>query len=600
MSASTSTTTSAAASHAQDASKDAWDGDPEMRHEANQAARDDLTRAIYAGKKSIWPVFMATVLVGIGTSVWGLLKYKSEDKVYFRWIFTVVLVGWTILAGIEGFMLNELMTERRTHHPSIVLRICFAFGGWFTGYCAAACVLVGMWMYQGHFDDGKTHTLGWGLLIIQALLCAACVVGFVCYIVLYGRKLKKIPMQADDVSKIRSVRRQLSDKSRTVRRRMSDRSSKRSRRTSGALTLVRQSSTRSGSSAAPKDGGYGDDGYGKDSGYGKHDDYGKTGGYDSDCATTSGSEDTLLSKHDDAPPSTPPPDYHARARQPAPSTVSRQASTASSYANAPWSSNPTYTTPTTASGLPIPPMLQAGPSPSSRAYSPPASPTYHTSSTIPVVMRSGSQVTRAAFDPHSNRYVSSSTSTVRPASTSSYGRPGSSSSSYGRPGSSSSSSYIPYRSPSTASAGYAAYSAAPTMTPRSYSPPYSPSSSPPPVNYTNRPYSPPPRPLARSYSRSSANASTPGLATRPPPSSSAPPPSTSRYQPPSSLSRSASSSSSYYAAPPRSSVTNPDPPRPSAAGGNPGAGAGGSSHAQSSNPDALPAMPEYHKGDLLP
>jgi len=49
-----------------------------MRTSINKAALKDMERAVFAGKKAIWPLFFATLVVGVSTSVWGLLKEKGD------------------------------------------------------------------------------------------------------------------------------------------------------------------------------------------------------------------------------------------------------------------------------------------------------------------------------------------------------------------------------------------------------------------------------------------------------------------------------------------------------------------------------------------
>lgn len=56
------------------------DGSIVMRTGANKAATKKMERAVFAGKKAIWPLFFATLLVGVGTSVWGLLKETGDRE----------------------------------------------------------------------------------------------------------------------------------------------------------------------------------------------------------------------------------------------------------------------------------------------------------------------------------------------------------------------------------------------------------------------------------------------------------------------------------------------------------------------------------------
>ncbi|GAA5890353.1 hypothetical protein JCM8208_002789 [Rhodotorula glutinis] len=523
-----------------------------MRTGANKAALKDLERAVFAGKKAIWPLFFATLVVGVGTSVWGLLKEKGD----LRNVFIVILIGWGVLFGIEGFMLNELSTVRRSHHPMIVLRLCFIFGGWFTGYLVATCVLIGIWMYKGRFEG--SHKLAWALLIIQGLLCAAVIVAFVLYVQLYSRKIKKLQMQATLVtpgttqqlaSAVGSMRRkvsrlsQRSNKSSSSSRRDKDGSAP-SRRSSRASTLVGTRSVRSkaskpSSSQVPSDSGtdtgdgYSDDGRGK---AGKGGGSGKGGedGYSSGAgSTTASDDDTLLGAHDQRS------SYGAQARAPS-STLSRSASAASASS---YSSSRAHDGPTTSSGAPIPASLLIGSPASSPSNSRPTSPVYRSTSTA------SSASTRPGTIPVLVRGLSG---TTRPASTSM--------NPYLARAPSSSTSPYPYQRQSTS-----AYSAAPPST--SYIA-YSPSSSP----------APPDRASSSPYTRSSTQSRSPGASTRPPPSSSAPPPSTSRYSLPPSypVGRSASTATARSAYP------------ASAAGG------AGRAQLAVTNPDALPYMPLHH------
>ncbi|KPV78599.1 uncharacterized protein RHOBADRAFT_21316 [Rhodotorula graminis WP1] len=537
-----------------------------MRTGANKAALKDLERAVFAGKKAIWPLFFATLVVGVGTSVWGLLKGEG------RLVFIIVLIGWGVLFGIEGFMLNELSTVRRSHHPMIVLRLCFTFGGWFSGYLIATCVLIGIWMYKGRFEG--SHKLAWALLVIQGLLCAAVIVAFVLYVQLYSRKIKQLQMQATLVtpgatqhiaSAVGSMRRKvsrLSQRSHTSSSRRAKDGSTPSRRSSRGSTLVGSASVRSkaskrSSSQAPSDSGTDtDDGYSdaargearRRAGSGKGGGESGNDGYSSGAgSTTASDDDTLLGAHDQ---------HGAQARAPT-STVSRSASAASASS---YSSSRAHDDPTTSSDIPA--SLRIGSPTSSPTSSRPTSPVYRPTSaassstrpgTIPVLVRGRSGTTSALFDPVTSRYVSYSTlPETGPAP----------------PPTRTSDPYLT-RAPSTSPYPFqqtstSTYAAPP---PSAYSPytAYSPPSSPAPPGRAAFPYAP-----------ASAQPRTPGIGSRPPPSSSAPPPSTSRYPPPPSypVGRSASTAaarSAYSAAAAsqgadraRLAVTNPDglPPMP--------------------------------------
>ncbi|TNY19279.1 hypothetical protein DMC30DRAFT_418047 [Rhodotorula diobovata] len=551
------------------------DGSIVMRTGANKAATKEMERAVFAGKKAIWPLFFATLLVGVGTSVWGLLKETGD----LHSVFIVVLIGWGVLVGIEGGMLHELSTVRRSHHPKIVLRICFIFGGWFTGYMAGSCVLIGVWMWQGRLDG--SHKLAFGLLIVQALLCIGVVVAFVFYIMLYGRKLRTIQIQSK--LKTPGTAKQISAAVGDVKRKVSQlsqrskRSSVPSRRSSASTRVGRTSSTaskRSGASTlVPSDSSTDSDSGGgsykkgatatKAGGKGYDDDGGSTDG-----ASTSGSEDTLL----------PQSQYNTQARSKAPKP-SRPASTASVSQ---YSSSAARTGPPPSSSARPPPSMRVGSptfsSPDSRAPPMPVTRSSSTRVTIPVIVRNGSQTTSASFDPLTSRYVAYSTSPdtgPAPAPANAY------TSRAGPTPLSTSPQYTPYRPLSTP------YSAAPPPSGyRSYS--YSPPTSPGPAS------SAPGSASSRDYTRSSSARAPPGVGIRPtPPPSSAPPPSSPRYAPsPSSypFARSASSASSY----PASTAPYASTSAASSAYGPQPASAPAPS-ARPRNPDALPAMPLYQR-----
>ncbi|GAA5854595.1 hypothetical protein JCM9279_005704 [Rhodotorula babjevae] len=538
-----------------DGSDDDSAGSIVMRTSANKAALKDMERAVFAGKKAIWPLFFATLVVGVGTSVWGLLKEKGD----LRNVFIIVLIGWGVLAGIEGFMLNELSTVRRSHHPIIVLRLCFIFGGWFTGYLISSCVLIGVWKYQDRFAG--SHTLAWALLIIQGLLCAAVIVAFVLYVQLYSRKIKKLQLRATLVtpgkteqiaSAVGSMRRKVSRLSRRSTK-SSAPSSRRakdgavpSRRSSRASTLVGSGSVRSKASKrsatqVPTDSGTDtDDGYsdgargkaGTGAGSGRS---GGEDGYSSGAgSTTASDDDTLLGAHDQY-------SHGAQVRAPA-STVSRSASTASTSSSF---ESRARDYPTTSSGAAIPDALRIGSPTSSPSSSRPTSPVYRTASTssssirpgtIPVVVHGPSSTTRLAPTAarSTNPYFARA-----PPSTSPYPSQ--------RP---------PALPPPSAYSPYTAYS-----------PPSSPA--------------PPDRASSPPYARPSAQSRQPGFGTRPPPplASSAPPPAASRYAPPPSypVGRSASTATARSAYPLSSG------------------GQGGARALAVTNPDALPDMPLYHR-----
>ncbi|GAA6047233.1 hypothetical protein JCM3770_006963 [Rhodotorula araucariae] len=373
------------------------DGDLVMRSEQIRLADDVLARAVRAGRKTLWPV-LATVLIGTGTSIWGWLKYKDEALLYFKWIFLVLLTGWGMLAIIGIFMWRELVTKRRTHHASIVLRICLIFGGWFTGYCIAACILVAVWKCQGHFDDGKANTLGWALLIIQALLGLACLVNFVFYVELYGRKLKGIHPQATDLSQLQSVRRRVSDTSRKVGNRLSHLPRK-------TPSSARHSSRSSKQTSRARKGDDEDSGYNHDSDF-----YASS----TDGKSTTGTENASLSQRY-LSPSSQVYDYHVR--QPAPTLQPPAGSLPPSCRGA-----------MSTSGVPIQAGLQTAPPTTSRALStslqgklpanyspgPWVASSYKPSSTTQVIVRSGTQVQSNLFDSRTNRYVPPATSNWGP------------------------------------------------------------------------------------------------------------------------------------------------------------------------------------------
>lgn len=557
-------------------------------------------------------------------------------------VFIVVLIGWGVLVGIEVRASSVLSGPRAgkcspagsrrvacstSYRPSggrTIQRLSFAFAsssacvlqarmasssraayalprpqGWFTGYMAGSCVLIGVWMWQGRLDG--SHKLAFGLLIVrlcalaarpratltpessqvQALLCIGVVVAFVFYIMLYGRKLRTIQIQSK--LKTPGTAKQISAAVGDVKRKVSQlsqrskRSSAPSRRSSASTRVGRTSSTaskRSGASTlVPSDSSTDSDSGGgsykkgatatKAGGKGYDDDGGSTDG-----ASTSGSEDTLL----------PQSQYNTQARSKAPKP-SRPASTASASQ---YSSSAARTGPPPSSSARPPPSMRVGSptfsSPDSRAPPMPVTRSSSTRVTIPVIVRNGSQTTSASFDPLTSRYVAYSTSPdtgPAPAPANAY----------------------------TSRAGPTPLSTSPQYTPyRPLSTPYS--AAPPPSGYRSYSYSPPTLPgpasrasgsaLSPSYTRSSSARAPPGVGIRPPPPpSSAPPPSSPRYAPPPSSypsARPASSASPYPASTAPYASTSA---ASSAYGPQPASAPAPSARAR--NPDALPAMPLYQR-----
>ncbi|BGP12980.1 hypothetical protein JCM10213_006618 [Rhodosporidiobolus nylandii] len=380
----------------------AYEDDITWRPQGLTADEKAHEKAVVLGGQAMWPMLFCSLLC-VGLSVWGIVKYHGDDETRFMWAFVITLVGWTVLVGIELFML-QIRGMERVHHEYFVRRTVFIFGGWFFAYLAGSLATIIIWKIKGHFEGSGSYKTGWTLLTVQAVLGALpCMVCFAVYLV-YWQRLRglKLPVRAHEVLSKEEKRARSAESK--LRRRMSrtSRGSQRSR-------LTKRTSLRKEDDYGPVAGGTDSS---EDEVAPKYADLDRTArkspasslkspagsGRARTVATGYGTDSTLTGTDDEyhQTPQPPPPKYDELVRQPyqpqtsppPASLPSRQQSAGSSYRYS--------------SSAPAPPTYS--PPPSSQTHAP-----YSTApQKIPVVIRAGnpqhSVLARAQWDPHRNAY----------------------------------------------------------------------------------------------------------------------------------------------------------------------------------------------------
>ncbi|GAA5853512.1 hypothetical protein JCM8547_002489 [Rhodosporidiobolus lusitaniae] len=511
------------------------DLDPDPRTPSLTQTDHERKRA-QAARTAKWvqvPELVATLVVGVGLSVYGIVSQWKEEPTYFRWTFVITLIGWTVLLIPEGFMVAELMGDslRRPHRVWFVRRNAFIFGGWFLGYLSGSVVLVAVWRTQGKYNDGNSHKKAWTLLIIQAVLAFFILIAFALYIVYFLRIYRlKIQIRATETSRMGSLKRKLTGKhSRSSSHRKSSRKK--------VDDYGEEEETETGSS---------------------DDDLSKT--KDEDRLLQAPGEHDYVPKNKQRPPSpastvtpppsplshSPPPSYTSRARQPYSSSTTPSRATSSSTARTSTSylPPPSRSSTSRSSLTATPSAYSLGTSSLSHPAPPPGE------ADIPVDVRVGSNSYETQYGPHgytafdpvgaSKPWPPFATPGVAPVRTSSMF------SGAGR--------YSPQPQMATRpSSSRSAYSAYPPP-PRPTSPAYGRSTSPPPSGYRSYslpPASPTPYTSSPVYPHSTSPLA-PGYRPYSPPPPPPPPPS-----PPSTFPPYGSPSSSP---PPRRSLSNAAPP----------------------------------------
>ncbi|GAA6035281.1 hypothetical protein JCM8097_008796 [Rhodosporidiobolus ruineniae] len=127
-------------------------------------------QATVMARKVVWPAFFAVLVGGLGLSVWGVVKYWSDEVAAFRSLFLGTLVGWAVLVGIQYLMIRELSGTNRPHQPKYVLKLACAFGGWLGLFFVAMVATFAILNSNGAFSSSTSHKLAWALLILQLLL----------------------------------------------------------------------------------------------------------------------------------------------------------------------------------------------------------------------------------------------------------------------------------------------------------------------------------------------------------------------------------------------------------------------------------------------